>query len=131
MDSDLELLRFVFNFHVVDLIVQADQVVEEAEIAYVVENFPRDALASRGLIDEKNRLTDLYRDLLAEALMRLPAELDQEQKLELIDRFFETAMADGHFEKPEKRAILVAANLLGVPPELIHHHLHDLGTLDG
>jgi uncharacterized tellurite resistance protein B-like protein len=131
MTADLDLLRFVFSFHVVDLIVQADDRVEPEEIDYVVEHFPRDALVSRGLIDDENRLTQHYRDLLAEALMRLPAELDQEAKLELIDAFFESAMADGHFEKPEKRAILVAANLLGVPPELIHHHLVDLGTLDG
>lgn len=128
--ADLELLRFVFTFHVVDLIVHADNRIEEEEIAHVVATFPRDSLVSRGLLDAENRLTPLYRDLLAQALMRLPAELDQAAKLDLIDEFFDTAMVDGQFEKPEKRAILVAANLLGVPPELIHHHLVDLGTID-
>lgn len=130
MDNDLELLRFVFKFHVVDRIVQADQVVEEAERAWVVEHFPRASLVERGLLDASNRLTPHYRDLLAEALVRLPAELGQEDKLQLIDAFFDTALADGSFEKPEKRAILMAANLLGVPPELIHHHLRDLGTIE-
>lgn len=129
MDTDLELLQFVFTFHVVDTIVQADDVVEPSERAWVVKHFPRSSLVERGLITPENRLTHRYRDLLAEALVRLPAELGQEHKLFLIDAFFDTALVDGHFDEPERRAILTAANLLGVPPELIHHHLEDLGPI--
>ncbi len=128
MMHDLDLLRFVFSFHVLDRIVHADDVVDPAEIAFVVERFPRSALEERGLIDERNCLTARYRDLLAEALVRLPAELDDAQKLKLIDGFFDGAAADGRVVKPEKRAIRMAVQLLGIPPELVHHRLHDLDT---
>lgn len=118
--TDIGVLRVVFAFHIVDRIVYADEEVDPMEIAWVRERFPREVLAAHGLIDEGDRLTDRYRDLLAESLMRLPAELDRDAKMALIHDFFGTALADGHFEAREGDVIVVAARLLGLPLDDVH-----------
>lgn len=131
--TDIEVLRLVFAFHIVDRIVYADDEVDPMEIAWVRERFPRDTLATHGLIDDEDRLTDHYRDLLAESLMRLPSELDREAKLDLIHDFFGTALADGHFEAREGDVIVVAARLLGLPLDDVHAVLdadERMGTVD-
>lgn len=125
MDSDPELLRLVFSFHVIDQIMHADEHLDDQEIDWVRVRFPRERLADNGLIDDEDVLTPRYRDLLAEALMRLPAELDRDAKLALIHEFFEGALADGSFEVREGNRIVVAARLLGLPLREVD------GLLDG
>lgn len=117
--SDLDLLRVVFSFHVVDRIMHADHVLSVHEIDWVRQRFPREMLAANSLIDEDDVLTDRYRDLLAEALMRLPAELDEVGKITLIEQFFSSALADGNFEYREGHLIVAAARLLGLPLEAL------------
>ncbi|MEZ4322808.1 MAG: TerB family tellurite resistance protein [Myxococcota bacterium] len=133
MDTDLEILRLVFSFHVVDQIMRADEHIDALEIDWVQDRFPLATLQGHGLVDDGHRLTDRYRDLLSEALMRLPAELDQDQKVELALTFFDSAMADGHFESTEAVQLQAAANLLGLPLERLHDALegsHHVGELD-
>lgn len=130
MDTDLDLLRFVFTFHIVDQIVHADDTVEREEIDWVVEKFPREVLLGHGMIDEGDALTERYRDLLAEALLRVPAELSVGQKSELIQTFFATALSDGEFEAREGEMIVIAAQLLGLPTSELTSHLPDLGELE-
>ena len=130
MDTDLDLLRFVFTFHIVDQIVHADDSIQRDEIDWVVEKFPREVLLGHGMIDESDALTERYRDLLAEALMRVPAELSTAEKSELIQTFFSSALADGEFEFREGEMIVIAAQLLGLPPAEITSHLPDLGELE-
>lgn len=119
MTEDFDLLRLVFSFHYVDQIVHADEEVAPDEIAWVLERFPRELLAGHGLIDASNVLTDRYRVLLAEALVRVPAELDETGKLALVREFFELAMSDGEFEYREGNVVVVASQLLGLDPDVI------------
>ncbi len=126
MDPDapsLDLLRLVFSFHVVDQIVHADDHVDALEIDWVRERFPFETLDEHGLITEDHRLTDTYRRLLSDALIRLPLELSEDEKLALSLTFFDTAMADGDFDSSEGGVLEAAANLLGLPMARVHDAL--------
>lgn len=128
MSEDFDLLRLVFSFHIVDQIVHADEEVTPDEIAWVVRRFPRELLERHGLIGADDVLTVRYRSLLAQALVRVPTELDEGGKLALIHEFFDLALSDGEFEYREGNMLLVAARLLGLPPEAIQPALDHVGA---
>lgn len=128
--TDSELLRFVFTFYVVDQIVQADGRLEDAEVDWVLERFPHDTLVEHGLVDDDNVLTDRYRHLLADALMKLPQTLSRAEKLELIETFFDSAESDGEFAQEEGQMIMAAAQLLALPLDEVTSRLPELGELD-
>jgi len=133
MDSDLALLRLVFSFHVIDHIIHADEHIDPLEIDWMRERYPREVLEEHGLIDEESRLTDTFRDLLAEALMRLPKELSEDEKRQLALTFFDSAMADGEFEAREGKQLEAAAHLLGLPLKSLHEALDssdDVGAIE-
>jgi uncharacterized tellurite resistance protein B-like protein len=126
MDPDapsLDLLRLVFSFHVVDQIVHADAHVDALEIDWVRNMFPFETLDEHGLIGEDHRLTPHYRQLLSDALIRLPNELSEDEKVALTLTFFDTAMSDGDFDASEGDILHAAANLLGLPMAVVHEAL--------
>ncbi|MCB9679418.1 MAG: TerB family tellurite resistance protein [Alphaproteobacteria bacterium] len=133
MNTDLAVLRLVFSFHVVDQIMRADDWIDPLEIDWVQRRFPLEQLQAHGLVDDAHQLTDLYRELLSEALIRLPAELHEHQKTELALTFFDSAMADGQLEPNEQAQLEAAANLLGLPMARLHdalHHSDVVGEVD-
>ena len=119
MNSELSLLKLVFSFYIVDQIVKADQSLTPSEMEWVCRSFPREVLLGHGIINDSNILTPVYRDLLAEALFRLPTELSHEDKLKMLESFMESALVDGEFEARESHVIVKASRLLGVSPDLV------------
>lgn len=125
-ESDPELLTFVFTFHVVDRILNADGRLEGSEIDWLVDLFPHDSLYDRGLIDDDDALTERYDELLEEALAHLPEHLNDDAKAALIQTFFESALADGSYEPREAQMIAYACQLLGIPADRIHDALPEV-----
>ena len=130
VESDPELLTFVFTFHVVDRIVLADGDLDATEIAWIRDLFPRESLYDRGLIDDDNALTERYAELLDEALEHLPEHLNEDARAALVQTFFDSALADGAYDEREAEMIRYACSLLGIPPERIHDALPDVTLED-
>lgn len=129
-----EELKLAFAYHVVQLIMGADQVVTEAENVYVKCHFPEDMLASSGFVDADGLLTPRFGEARDEALASLPDQLDQKTKLELVSMFVGAAVVDEQLDHGESQIFVAAASLLGVSTDELDAHLDSMdetvGSLD-
>lgn len=115
MSHDLDTLRMVFGYHVVQEVVAADGTVDASEAAYLESHWPRQHLVDKGLLDSTGAPTEAFHSARNAAVSQLKTLLELEQKLSLIDTFLQASLADGHLHHAESAAVVQAARLLDVP----------------
>lgn len=133
MTHDLDVLRTVFAYHVVTEVIGADGVKTAEELTFLHRRWPRETLAKMGLVDAAGSLNATFHSALAKALDELPDLLGDEEKLALIETFWDASLADGHQDRNESAAVARAADLLKVPGHAWMSHLErkgDMGTID-
>jgi hypothetical protein len=88
--------------------------------------YPVVVLMGAGLVGEDGRPTGAWADAKAEALVRLPSELTDAAKLDLLTHLFELCVADGIMERDEGSTLFSAATDLGVSSSDLDAHLDTL-----
>ncbi|MFK7926897.1 MAG: TerB family tellurite resistance protein [Myxococcota bacterium] len=130
---DLDVLRMVFAYHVVDEVVAADGEVSAEELSFVESRWPKSRMVEAGLFDSAGKPTAEYEAARVEAVARLPTELGAEDSLALVRVFLEAGMVDGHLERAESEVVIRAASLLNVPVDdwmKVLDDSDDMGELD-
>lgn len=133
MAHELDVLRTVFAYHVVSEVIGADGVKTAEELTFLHRRWPREKLAGMGLVDGSGTPGATFHAALAEALEALPGRLGQDEKLALIETFWDASLADGHQDRNESAAVARAADLLGVPGHVWMAHMErkgDMGTVE-
>ena len=125
----LATLQLAFTRHVLDLLAQSDGRVVAAESAYVAKAAPDDALLAAGLVDEFGARTVRFEEARQEALERLPVELPLDERLSLLEVFFELTVVDGDLDRGEGSMLFAAAKLLGITPQQFDRHLDSLESV--
>lgn len=126
----LDELRLAFQLHVVDLVVQDDQITTDAEAAFLSRAFPAERLQSAGFVDANGR-TARFQEAAVRALDVLPSALDDAEKRDLLERCFAAAMADEVLRIGEASVVLMASRLLGVSDEAFDAFLVEHGEAHG
>ena len=124
---DLDILRTVFAYHVVEEVVGVDGEVTHDELSFLSVRFPRDRMLELGLFDTTGKPTERFESARGEAIIRLPTELSWEQRVDMVRTFFDAGMADGRLERDESRVVIRAAELLQVP---VDDWMRALGSSD-
>lgn len=114
MDFDPADLALAFQLYVVDLVVEADLVKTDAEVAFRERHWPAEQLRLRGFLDEQGQRTQRFHDAAVQALETLPKRLDREGKLSLLQACYAIAVVDHEFRLGEGGVLLMAARLLGL-----------------
>ena len=116
MDEDFEVveLSLAFSYHVVNRIMEADGIVMPSEARFIKAFFPEELLKNSGFVRADGSYTERYQTALGEALLRLPDELSDDQKKELVSTLKQAALADSHLENKEQLAVEHACSLLGI-----------------
>ena len=88
---------------------------------------------SSGFVDAQGAYTDRWRDALGEALVELPVRLTVDERLSILETFYQAAIADDDFQYIEGNILVRAARLLGLKPEQFTARLEQLigsGSID-
>lgn len=109
---NLDDLKLAFCMHMVDQIVAADDRLSPEELAFLEAKFPPSMLRERGFLGPDGARTDAWHLAAMDALDRLPTELSEAEKLELLTVFFDATVADDQFEIAEGNLLLDGARLL-------------------
>jgi uncharacterized tellurite resistance protein B-like protein len=118
-------LKLAFGVSIGRAIVDADRQVDYSEFRLFGQIFPRVLLREEGFVDEQGQFTEALATAWMEACAVLPEMLSEEDKLDLLSLFHGTSMADGTRDSRETRVIKDAADLLGVPSDVLAAHLAD------
>lgn len=115
-----ERLKLVFAHSVAMRIVEADGVVDDAELAFLAKRFPQQQLALFGIDG------DVPPELLREAEEALPELLGHHEKLGLLSTFYSACYADGRLEVNELKVLREAAEKLGLGRDEVASYLQRL-----
>jgi len=127
--QELDTLRLVFAYHVVQQVVAADGVVDDDERAFLEAHWPQARLTELGLLDSTGQPTEAFHQARNTAVSQLRTQLELEQKLELIDTFLQASLSDGHLHHAESAAVVQAARLLDLPGSVWLARLEDNGLV--
>lgn len=116
---NLDDLKLAFCMHMVDQIVAADDRLSPEELAFLEEKFPQSMLRDRGFVGPDGARTDAWHLAAMDALDRLPTELSEPEKLDLLAVFFDATVADDHFEIAEGNRLLDGARLLDLDDAVV------------
>lgn len=116
-------LKLAFCMHMVDQIVAADDQLSEAELAFLAEKFPPSMLVERGFQAPDGTRTDAWQEAAMDALERLPTELSEAEKLDLLAVFLEATVADDEFAREEGNVLVDGARLLDLDDAVIDKFL--------
>ena len=125
-EFSVDELKLAFAYHVVQLIVGADQVVSQAEAVYVTCHFPAEILRSSGYVDDDGLLTPRFSAARDAALADLPDLLDMAAKRALVSMFVGAAVVDDQLDHGESQIFVAAASLLGLSTDELDAHLDTL-----
>lgn len=135
MDEDFSIdqLKLAFTYHIVNQILESDADVVPAEARFLQRTFPKDLLETSGFVDASGRYTQRWQDALGEALLELPVRLPVEERLAILETFYQAAISDDDFQYIEGNILVRAARLLGLKPEQFTARLEQLigtGSID-
>lgn len=116
-------LKLAFSMHMVDQIVAADDVLSPEELAFLERRFPLSMLVERGFAHADGERTEAWHQAAVDALERLPTELTESEKIELLAVFFEATIADARFERAEGNLLVDGARLLDLDDAVIDRFL--------
>lgn len=122
-ELDLEVLELAFLHHLLREVAGADGALGDREAALIEQVCPPDALRRAGLIDAQGEITELGRATSIRALAVLPDALSEPDKLGLVGRLGDLARIDGRVEVGERSLVVLAAQLLRVPVDVVTAHL--------
>jgi uncharacterized tellurite resistance protein B-like protein len=123
---DLPSLVLVFTRHVLGEISSADSVVRPRERLVIERVCPTERLMADGFTNSLGEPTALFDDVRREALIRLPSELSEPEKLNIVTQLLELCIVDGELDRTESSLVVVAAGLLGLPSGVLDRHLDAL-----
>lgn len=110
-------LKLAFSYHIVNQILNSDGELVPAEAAFMRRAFPSRLFQQSGFVDEDGRYTQRWQDALGEALLELPVQLTVDQRLGILETFYQAAMADAELQYIEGTILVRAARLLGLRAE--------------
>ena len=119
-------LEIAFRVHVVVLVMKADGRVLDAEREHYYRLFPRAKLIEHGFVGEEGQFTERMERAQQAALRRLPAQLSNQEKLEMLRGFHRAALADGTLEAHELQILFEGASFLGIDQEQFTHLMAEL-----
>lgn len=119
-------LELALTYHVVQLIIDADQEITESEKVFVQAYFDAERMAEFGFLDEEGEPTPRLTEARDEALGRLPRLLSTVRKLELVTTFLGAAVVDDDLARAESKIVVAAAQLLGLSTDQLDAHLDSL-----
>ena len=129
----IDQLKLAFTYHIVNQILESDDEMVPAEARFLERTFPKEVLSGSGFVDEKGRYTARWQDALGEALLELPVRLSVEDRLTVLETFYQAAISDDDFQYIEGNILVRAARLLGLKPEQFTARLEQLigtGSID-
>lgn len=121
--TELDRLRVALTLVLARRVLQANRKVEASEIAWWQGAFPPEQLRQMGFVDDGNAFTDGLAKAATRAAEVLPDALTVAEKLELLSKLFESAMADGHLAPEETVELEKSAALLGINRAALWEHL--------
>jgi uncharacterized tellurite resistance protein B-like protein len=125
-DDEIERLELALALHFARLVLDADEVIDSAELAFVERVFPTDRLVATGLIDARGALTPEFETARIRAVLELPAMLSLPRRLDLLATVYRAAVSDGDLDRREFSTLQACAGKLGVEPDLLSAHLDAL-----
>lgn len=129
----VEELKLAFTFHIVNQILQSDGEIMPEEARFLEQTFPRQVFARSGFVDRKGHYTQRWQDALGEALLELPVQLTVDQRLGILETFYQAAIADSDFQYIEGNILVRSARLLGLKAEQFTARIEQLigtGSID-
>ena len=133
MDHDeLPLLQLAFVYHLVNQLIGIDGQVDESELDFLEQTFPRELMEDYNFIDARGNFTQTFEDARDLALVVLPERLTAGERLALMDVLIEASASDGVLEPEEGKILDAAAAMLQIETGIwIDHldHLLETGTL--
>ena len=116
-DFTIAQLKLAFTFHIVNQILESDDEVVPSEARFLERTFPKHVFENSGFIDANGRYTARWQDALGEALLELPVRLSVEERLGILETFYQAAISDDDFQYVEGKILERAAKLLALRPE--------------
>ena len=116
---NLDDLKLAFCMHMVDQIVAADDTLSPDELAFFEQKFPSSMLQERGFVGPDGVRTNAWHLAAMDALDRLPTELSEPEKVDLLSVFFAATVADDQFELSEGNLLLAGARLLDLDDAVV------------
>jgi len=111
-EREIMRLKYAFAMHMVQVVIEADEIILPEEEAYFEECFPQELIESLNLVDEQVR-----KSLYEQAVDVLPQCLSLEEKLDLFGMFLGASVSDGEMEFREFGVLETAAAILAIPHE--------------
>ncbi|MEZ4241406.1 MAG: TerB family tellurite resistance protein [Myxococcota bacterium] len=110
----LDVLTLAFAWHAATEVLKADANVDQAELSWVAERFPKGRLQAAGLVDDAGEPTARFHEARDLALVRLHDALTEIEKLDLLATVVEASAADGVVTPEEADALSAFARMLGL-----------------
>ena len=126
-------LKLAFTYHIVNQILRSDGEFAPSEAAFLERSFPRRLFQQSAFIDSAGRYTQRWQEALGEALIELPVQLTVDQRLGILETFYQAAMADAELQYIEGNILVRAARLLGLRAEQFTARIEQLigtGSID-
>ena len=125
-ELSLKRLEVAFALSVVQRIAAADHLVDVVETQFLSEHFPQQQLKDLELVNDSGDFTELFRELVFDAVQQLAAALPVERKLSLISILHRACVADENLDHREIVVVLQAARELGLRDEQLASHIDSM-----
>ncbi len=100
--------------HIAQKLIGAARVLDDAELAALHGIFPRDAMVAAGFVAaDSGGYTQAFEDAARVAFRQLPAQLDEDEKIEMMRVWWTLAHADGELAAAETEVLMKAGQMLG------------------
>lgn len=111
----LDELKLAFGYDLAQRVAGSDGAVAPEESLAIERAFSPGILAASGFLNPTGTLTPRYHDALEEAAVAVPA-LPLSDRLDLAERIWRSAFADGVLTAAEAQALTDVARTLGLAP---------------
>jgi|GEM_PF-2246366 len=106
-------LTLALGHHVAQKLIAADRKLEDAELAALHTIFPRAAMVEAGFVAQAGGYTPAFESAARLAFETLPAQLDEDEKIEMMRVWWALSISDGELAASESEVLMKAGQMLG------------------